>query len=165
MLQFRYPFLMVSLLLTELIGGITIMETLGLTKAGKPRIRREKLSPHVRQVEHNVLMHIKRDVRHTGRGWMPLLLDTAWEMALKRLVRDGIVQERSDLGGYVPTEFVPAMEAEQARLLSYIKARAKVVKKPIQLRNLGRDRATALGRLVVTGALAFDPEAGYMPLD
>src|SRR5688572_17607283 len=106
---------------------------LGITKTGQPRKRREKLSPHVRQIEHNVLMHIKRDVRHTGRGWMPLLLDQAWDAALKRLIRDGIVQERPDLGGYVPTEFVKQMVAENARIKGYIETRYKQTRRPVHL--------------------------------
>src|SRR5688572_22647223 len=66
-----------------------------LTLPGKKR--REKLSPHIRRIEHNVLMHIKRDVRHTGRGWMPLFLDPAWDAAVKRLLKDGLLVEHPEL--------------------------------------------------------------------
>lgn len=134
----------------------------GVTKDGKPRKRREKLSPHVRAIEHNVFIHIKRDVRHTGRGWMPLLLDPAWDAALRRMLKDGIVVERADLGGYVPLEFVSRMERENNKVLQMIKTKQGRSKKPVHVKiGVGRERAQALGRLVVTGAVAFDPEAGY----
>lgn len=138
---------------------------LGITKNGKPRQRRERLSPLVRQIEHNVLIHIKRDVRHTGRGWNPLMLDQAWDQAVKRMLKDGILQDRADLGGIVPTEFADDMEAEQKRMLNYIKLRSGSSRKPVQLRSGGRRKALALGRLVLSGSVKFDPKSGYSPKD
>lgn len=134
----------------------------GVTKQGKPRIRRERLSKHVRMIEHNVFIHIKRDVRHTGRGWMPLLLDPAWDAALRRMLKEGIVLERPDLGGYVPAEFAPRMERENEVVLGMVKRAQGRSKKPVHIKvAAGRERAQALGRLVVSGKVDFDPELGY----
>lgn len=138
---------------------------LGLTKTGAPRKRREKLHPALRKIEHNMLMHIKKDVRHCGRGWVPLYLDPAWDAALKRMLKDGIILERPDLGGYVPAEFVRKMELQNAAVLNQIKSRFKTTKRPVPMANLGREAASALGRLVISGQVDFDPTTGYSPLE
>jgi hypothetical protein len=117
--------------------------------------RREKLSPAIRAIEHNVYMHIRKEVRHTGKGWSPLLLDVPWALALKRMLRDGLVLDRPDLGGYVPADMATAMAEEQERVKKLL------TKKPQQFSSLDRSEATALGRLVASGADRFDPEKGY----
>ncbi len=138
--------------------------TIGPLTSPALKKRRDKLSPHVRRIEHNVLMHIKRDVRHTGRGWLPLFLDPAWDAALKRLIRDGLVVEHPELCGYVPAEFATKMLIENNEVLLMLQKKSGPERKPVHIEQVERDLGCALGRLVVAGLIRFEADSGYTPV-
>jgi hypothetical protein len=126
--------------------------------------RRKKLSAHIRRIEHNVFMHLKREVRHTGRGWMPLYLDPAWDNALKRLVADNLVVEHPELCGYVPAEFAAKMLIENNEVLLVLQKKSGPKCSPVRMEQLPRNLGAALGRLVIAGLVGFEANLGYWPL-
>ena len=130
----------------------------------QPRKRRKKLSPAVRKIETNVLRHVTREVRHTGVGWNPPILDPAWNDAVKRMEKDGLVVKREDMGGIVPKKLVGRFAALNNQVLAYVKNRFRQTGQGVTADRLLRARQAALIRLEKGGKVART-EHGYVPVD
>lgn len=148
-------------------GKKVIMARRTVKKAdATPRKRRKKLSPAVRKIEHNVLRHVTKEVRHTGVGWNPPsgTLDPAWNDAIKRLETDGIVANRDDMGGYVPQKMMAKFSAINNQVLAYIKYRFNQTGKGVSADRLIRARQQALVRLERGGKVART-DRGFLPVE
>lgn len=128
------------------------------------RKRRKKLSPAVRKIETNVLRHLTREVRHTGVGWHPPLLDPAWKDAVVRMEKDGIIENREDMGGYVPRKFISRFATLNNQVLAYVKNRFRSTKQGVKEDRLLRARQAALIRLEKGGKVTRTRH-GYVPVE
>jgi hypothetical protein len=115
-------------------------------------------SAFVRANDKRVARHVRQDVKATGLGWNPLYLTTAWRYSLSRLEVQGILTFDANLGGYVPTNLVGEMRAENAALSGRIIAGERPY-----LADLSESERRAVARCVIARLLTVDADGRVKP--